>query len=191
MASLVGFRTCAVHPGARAEEFPGADIVLSTLDLAEANPGGDSWAVAATMGHYDEDAIEAALAFPGVDVALVASGRRSAAVLENLRARGLGTTDLERVRMPSSRVRGASQEEIAVLTLGEIITMRRHRGQGAARDEVATVAFATDPVCGMTVDVATAMYHSEHGGHEVYFCSAGCKVEFEREPEKYLNAIRS
>jgi xanthine dehydrogenase accessory factor len=191
MAALAGFRTCAVHPGARAEEFPGADIVLSTLDLAEANPGADTWAVAATMGHYDEDAIEAALAFPGVDVALVASGRRSAAVLENLRARRLGVADLERVRTPASRVRGASQEEIAVLTLGEIVTMRRRRGQGAAPHQVAPVAFATDPVCGMTVDVATAMHHSERGGHEVYFCSAGCKAAFEREPEKYLNALRA
>jgi len=61
MGSLAGFRTCSVHPGARAEEFPGADLVLGSLDLAAANPGSDSWAVVATMGHYDEDALEAAL----------------------------------------------------------------------------------------------------------------------------------
>ncbi|MGA7910762.1 MAG: XdhC family protein, partial [Candidatus Dormiibacterota bacterium] len=60
MASVAGFRSCAVHPGARAQDFPGADLVLSTLDVAGANPGADSWAVVATMGHYDEDAVEAA-----------------------------------------------------------------------------------------------------------------------------------
>ncbi len=193
MASLVGFRTCAVHPGARADDFPGADLVLGTLELADARPGGDVWAVAATMGHYDEDAIEAALAFPGLDVTLVASSRRSSAVLDNLRARGLSQPDLDRVRMPASRVRGASQEEIAVLTLAEIVTMRRRRGHDHVHvhAETAPVAFATDPVCGMTVDVATAMHRTSHGGEDVYFCSAGCKAAFEQEPEKFLEALRA
>src|SRR5487761_513687 len=47
MASVAGFRSCAIHPGARAQDFPGADLVLSTLDVAGANPGPDSWAVVA------------------------------------------------------------------------------------------------------------------------------------------------
>src|SRR5712692_6680629 len=67
MGSLAGFRTCAVHPGARPEDFPAADLVLGSLDLAPANPGLDAWAVAAMMGHYDEDAVEAALSHPTVD----------------------------------------------------------------------------------------------------------------------------
>src|SRR6202521_643871 len=84
MGSLAGFRTCSVHPGARAEDFPGADLVLSSIDLAEANPGPDSWAVVATMGHYDEDAVEAALAHPQLDIGLVATTRRAAAVQAGL-----------------------------------------------------------------------------------------------------------
>ncbi len=56
--------------------------------------------VAATMGHYDEDAIEAALAFPGLERHAGRSSRRSSAVIDNLRARGLSHGDLDRVRMP-------------------------------------------------------------------------------------------
>lgn len=42
-----------------------------------------------------------------------------------------------------------------------------------------------DPVCGMDVDPATAAYKSEYKGQTYYFCSAGCKKSFDKEPEKY------
>ena len=47
---------------------------------------------------------------------------------------------------------------------------------------------ATDPVCGMTVDPATAKHRAEHRGHPYYFCSAGCKTKFTADPQKYLRA---
>ena len=43
-----------------------------------------------------------------------------------------------------------------------------------------------DPVCGMMVDPDRAAGKSEHKGKTYYFCSRGCKVAFDREPEKYL-----
>ena len=45
---------------------------------------------------------------------------------------------------------------------------------------------ASDPVCGMTVDTATAEYRSFRDGQAFYFCSAGCKQAFDKDPEKYL-----
>ena len=45
---------------------------------------------------------------------------------------------------------------------------------------------AIDPVCGMTVEIATAKYQAEHGGHTHYFCSASCKAKFVANPAKYL-----
>ena len=52
----------------------------------------------------------------------------------------------------------------------------------------ASVAEALDPVCGMTVAVATALHMSEHEGQTIYFCAAGCRERFEQEPERYLAA---
>jgi Cu+-exporting ATPase len=43
-----------------------------------------------------------------------------------------------------------------------------------------------DPVCGMTVDPATAKHRSEHGGRTYYFCAAGCKAKFEADPGRFL-----
>ncbi len=42
-----------------------------------------------------------------------------------------------------------------------------------------------DPVCGMTVDPATARFHAQHGGQTFHFCSAHCQHKFEAEPERY------
>lgn len=45
-----------------------------------------------------------------------------------------------------------------------------------------------DPVCGMTIDKEQAAATAEHQGQTYYFCSPGCKVEFEKNPEKYAGA---
>ncbi len=45
-----------------------------------------------------------------------------------------------------------------------------------------------DPVCGMTVDLATAKYSAEHGGHKYYFCSQGCKSKFLADPHRFISA---
>ena len=43
-----------------------------------------------------------------------------------------------------------------------------------------------DPVCGMTVDPATAKYRTRHGGQDFYFCAASCQARFEADPEAFL-----
>ena len=45
---------------------------------------------------------------------------------------------------------------------------------------------AKDPVCGMTVDPATAKHRAEHAGHIYYFCCAGCRAKFANDPARYL-----
>ncbi len=49
-------------------------------------------------------------------------------------------------------------------------------------------AKATDPVCGMHVNVVTAEHVAHHNGHKVYFCSVRCKEKFESDPEIYAHA---
>jgi Cu+-exporting ATPase len=44
---------------------------------------------------------------------------------------------------------------------------------------------STDPVCGMTIDPATAVKH-EYAGNIYFFCRAGCRDKFAAAPEKYL-----
>ncbi len=44
---------------------------------------------------------------------------------------------------------------------------------------------AIDPVCGMTVDIATAKHMANHHHQTYYFCGAGCKTKFVTDPSKY------
>jgi Cu+-exporting ATPase len=43
-----------------------------------------------------------------------------------------------------------------------------------------------DPVCGMDVDAKTATGTSVYKGKKYYFCSAGCKAAFDKEPDKHV-----
>ncbi len=45
---------------------------------------------------------------------------------------------------------------------------------------------AKDPVCGMDVDEKKAAGKSEYQGQTYYFCSPGCKKEFDKEPQKFV-----
>jgi YHS domain-containing protein len=60
----------------------------------------------------------------------------------------------------------------------------RHRHRDNAQGQIPPVK-ATDPVCGMTVETATAK-SSAHIGHVYYFCSQTCREKFETAPETYL-----
>jgi len=43
-----------------------------------------------------------------------------------------------------------------------------------------------DPVCGMDVDEKKAVAMSEYKGKTYYFCAKGCKIAFDKNPERYL-----
>jgi Cu+-exporting ATPase len=49
------------------------------------------------------------------------------------------------------------------------------------------MAIQIDPVCGMSVDDATALLWHEHEGITYYFCGKGCLLEFKDDPEKFLS----
>ncbi len=49
-------------------------------------------------------------------------------------------------------------------------------------------AAVLDPVCGMTVDPATAAHRTAHEGRDFYFCSASCLKRFSAEPAKFLGS---
>jgi len=55
--------------------------------------------------------------------------------------------------------------------------------------EQVTGRTATDPVCGMTVDPATAAHRTTYEGQMYYFCSAGCQKRFEADPARYVHHL--
>jgi P-type Cu+ transporter len=51
---------------------------------------------------------------------------------------------------------------------------------------VADDAQAIDPVCGMSVDRATARHRTAHGGKSYFFCGRSCLEKFTADPARYL-----
>ena len=185
MAAGLGWRSLAIDDGGDAEDHE-ADRVETSLDLSGVDDR--SFVVVATQGHYDEDALELALATSAVYVGLVASAKRTDSVLGYLRDRGVADDQIARVRAPAGLDLGhIGSDEIAVAILAEIVGLRA----AGELDAPAVVAEAAvrheeiDPVCGMTVDVADARYRTTHEGRTVYFCSAGCLEAFESDPARF------
>jgi xanthine dehydrogenase accessory factor len=201
LAKALGWEAVVVDDGGSADAHPAADRVVTSLDLGAAGAGPRSFVVIATQGHYDEDALERALEEDHAYVALVASRKRAESVLGYLRDRGVPEERLATVHAPAGLDLGAvSHEEIAVAILAEIVKEKAageiatgvphdhaqhgHHGHDAASGSEERHE-AVDPVCGMTVDVATARNVATHEGRTYYFCSAGCRAAFEGDPAKY------
>lgn len=156
---------------------------VESVDEAEAvsSAGPGSFVVVATQGHFDEPALEAALATPAVYVGLVASEKRASAVKEWLRGRGVAEEAIARLHAPCGVDLGPTEhEEIAVSVLAELVAFKA-AGAGAQVVGVTLPDQATDPICGMAVDIATARFVTDHPAGPVYFCAASCQRTWQEE----------
>ncbi|HEX6116276.1 MAG TPA: XdhC family protein [Solirubrobacterales bacterium] len=190
----------------RVGEELGLEMVLS--DGHDSAPAaGDLGLVVATHGRDELHALRLALEAGVPYVGLVASERRGAGVLDELRRDGVGEGLLERIDVPAGIPIGShTPGEIAVSILARVVATRRGqtprgltpggltpKGQvpaadsgggsvpsvsGAAPAEPAP-ALAVDPVCGMTVAAVASTPSVERDGETVYFCCEGCKAKFE------------
>jgi xanthine dehydrogenase accessory factor len=185
LAGAMGYAVEAADPEADDAAFPGADRLWTGKPSSEKKPGARAFAVVATMGVRDEEAILEALALEPDYLGVIASGKRFDQIRETLMAHGAPTESLDRIHNPAGFDIGAqTPEEIAVSILAEIVyTTRKTAGAEEAPPEPA--AEEIDPVCGMTVEVATAKHRAEVGGRDWYFCCGGCRDRFVAAPDRY------
>jgi xanthine dehydrogenase accessory factor len=182
LATAAGFAATVVARELAEAPLAGARVALTARTAV----------VVATHGRFDEDALEQALWSEADYVSLVASPKRTGAVVEALRARGVPDERSRRLKAPAGLDLGAvTPEEIAISILAEIIARRRRPRSETTPERDADVRgmeAARDPVCGMTVVIATARHRSEAARGPVYFCCAACKRAFDLEPARYTAA---
>jgi xanthine dehydrogenase accessory factor len=192
MGQAIGWRTVLVDPdGGTADTHPLAQCVVSELDFKVAGVDERSLVVIATQGHHDEEAVEQALIAGPAYVGLVGSRPRAKSVLEYLEGRGLSREILDRVKVPAGLDLGkVSHREIAVGVLAELVKLRAAGDLGkGVRPETPEIAEAVDPVCGMTVTVGESARPLRYEGVTYYFCCAGCRRTFEKDPDAYLKEV--
>jgi xanthine dehydrogenase accessory factor len=163
-----------------------ADLV-DGADFASSDASERSMVVVATQGHSDEAVVERAAAARPAYLGLVGSAKRGAAVLGYLADRGVPQDQLDRVRVPAGLDLGrTTHPEIAVAILAELVQLRAAGAiELAGAPARTTPAEATDPVCGMTVSAGPDGMPFEQDSVTYYFCSAGCRRAFERDPAAY------
>jgi len=174
-------------------------VTVVTLDalegmLQEAGPAvSDLAAVVASQGHYDEETLESILRCGVPYVGLVASRTRGAAVSATLEERGV--PGVATIRSPAGLDLGArTPHEVALSILAEIIKARPSGARVVASTPAAaspvagpdTSATAVDPVCGMSVTIASARHKADVDGVMYYFCCTNCRTKFLNDPRAYL-----
>jgi xanthine dehydrogenase accessory factor len=163
----------------RAGVDPGAAIAPDTAAVVVASHGRDEAAV-----------LRAALRAEVPYVALVASRRRAAGVLDDLAAQGVPTGQRERIHAPAGLDIGArTAPEIALSVFAEIVAQRPRvvlpAGSPAEVPAAGEPEVAIDPVCGMEVAVTTASITAQHDGETVHFCGTGCRQAFLDDPQRF------
>ena len=166
----------------------GAELDLSIVPVSDGSPepgSGDLALVVAAHGrdelHTLRQGLQAGLPYIG----LVASHKRGAGVLADLRADGVPETQLALIDVPAGIDIGSrTPPEIALSILATIVRVRRGEhaaAPGNTRIAVAAPAstLAVDPICGMTVAAVPGTPSLEYEGETVYFCCDGCKAKFE------------
>jgi Cu+-exporting ATPase len=78
---------------------------------------------------------------------------------------------------------------VFVSTSGEVVMQASDVTEETMRQGLEAMMSAgqvKDPVCGMTIDKATAAGSFQYKGMTYYFCSANCENQFKKNPEKYI-----
>ncbi|HEY0480799.1 MAG TPA: XdhC family protein [Kofleriaceae bacterium] len=204
LGKAMGYLVDVVDPDAHPAELPNADRVFTDLAAAELRAGAPiASVVVASMGEHDEDAVAAALAMRPAYLGVVASRKRFAVLRQTLIDRGISSHALDAIRSPAGLdLGGRLPEEVALSILAEIV-QHKHAARPAAEAPAsgptalpvaiaavpavaAAPTTAIDPICHMTVTIATARHVGAWGGRTWYFCNPRCKDKFLADPERYL-----
>jgi xanthine dehydrogenase accessory factor len=181
-------------PAASAIRLLGGQLGLELVSVDATGPepaAGDLALVVATHGRDELHALRRALAAGVPYVGLVASIKRGAGVLDELRADGVTEDELARIDVPAGiDIGGRTPAEIALSILATIVAVRRGRPVAAPSipalvrvPRIDAPRIAVDPICGMTVAVVADTPTVELDGETFYFCCDGCATKFRAQHE--------
>ena len=172
--------------GVGAEGSQGDSLEARATKWSDRSPGDRLFAVVATMGRGDEDAVRQILAARPDYVGVVVSPKRMRQVRAVLEGLGVGADEVARVHGPAGLDIGAeSPEEVAVSILAEIVAVGAGKEAATeAPNPAGAPATTTDPVCGMTVAVDGSPSFT-YKGKTLHFCCPGCRARFEADPAAY------
>jgi xanthine dehydrogenase accessory factor len=160
---------------------------------------GDLAVVVASHGRDELHLLRRALEVEVPYVGLVASRKRGAGVLGQLRADGVSDRHLELIDVPAGIDIGAqTPAEVALSIFASVIAVRRrshaetpdrpHEPVAPVADDSEPSPLAIDPICGMTVAAVATTPSVKLDGETIYFCCDGCRSAFLAQHENAVAA---
>ncbi|OIQ87826.1 putative xanthine dehydrogenase subunit A [mine drainage metagenome] len=146
LAPRVGFSVTVVADGATALDFPDAERVLVSDDVAHVCEALSpvAFAIVATQGRRDLHGLKAALALRPHKLWFVASARKAGVLKQSLVASGEDAADVAAIVAPAGEPIGAqTAEEIALSVLAAVVAARRMPASAATDARITRAADAT------------------------------------------------
>jgi xanthine dehydrogenase accessory factor len=167
-------------------------MVLTRIEPEKLASTRERYAVVATNGNWDEEAIKTLLPLSPDYLGIVASKKRFQQMFKQLRDDGVAQEKLDLITCPAGiDMPARTFPEVALSIIAEIVTLRRSQEKRAVavRESVepSSARLAEDPVCHMKIDPQAATGSLLFAGITYYFCNAHCKNSFEKDPRKYLS----
>ncbi len=199
MANAADFRVTVLAVDVDPQMFPSAHAIHNEVDFSILNIHDNTSIVVTTQGHNDEEAVQKALQTKADYVGFVASAAKSEDIQTYLKGQGISEERIKDLRSPVGiDINAKLAGEVAISILAEII---RNFRQGTGKDKSSTQSsiqsqagknskfseeYYINPVCQVPVSKTNPKHIIEYKGEKVYFCCDGCKVSFEKDPDKYI-----
>lgn len=167
------------------------------------------YVLVATQGDDDINHLERALRSPAKKVLLIASTRKAKSLNASMQYVGISEERLADMEGPAGPdILAKSPAEVALAAVAGLVRAHRQdhasasgppplHTQEASRTSPHTASDGplsvagpvyVNPVCLRPIDPATALHTISIGNAVHYFCCDGCKIKFEADPKKYLQA---
>ena len=174
--------------------FENVDVVKDVSDFEAKNIQTSPYIIVCTQGEGDLEALEKALSINGAHLSFVASRKKANGIFSDLRTKGIPFDQLKTIKTPAGLNLGAkTPDEVAISILAEIIqhfrtseAAQKNESSASQKMKIPNKDFYMNPVCNIPVQKSTAKHVLDYKNEKVYFCCDGCKVSFEKEPEKYM-----
>lgn len=196
IAKSMDYEVSAISNKVDKNLFPDADHLIDIKAIENDSFGKNAYVVVCTQGEGDSEALLKAIEMNPSYLSFVASRIKANAIFHELKDKGINFDQLKNIKTPAGLDIGAKlPEEVAISILAQIIQdFRSATEQTEAQKEKALKIdnpdFYLNPVCQIPVQKSTAKHVVQYKKEKVYFCCDGCKVSFEKAPEKYMETVQ-
>jgi xanthine dehydrogenase accessory factor len=188
LGKATGYEITALSKGVEKEAFPDADRLIDDDQLKPELITANTYVIVCTQGENDSQALLQAVHSGGDYISFVSSYRKANSIYNELKKLGVTVEELKRIKTPAGlNINAKLPEEVAISILAEIIShLREDKKEGKGSESKLNMdEYFINPVCNIPIQKSTAKHVIPYKGKDYFFCCDGCKVSFEKDPEKY------